>query len=82
VDSNTDHRLTGSEIFKLLAAPQRRAILRRLVERGGEGTFGDRTNEIATDEHGTDGPQSGFLSRVLRAKSRERSSDSATEWRR
>lgn len=54
MDSNTDEQLSETEIFELLAAPRRRAILRMLARRGGEGTFGDLTNEIATGEHGAD----------------------------
>jgi len=54
VDSNTDDKLSETEIFELLAAPRRRAILRILVGWNGEGTFGDLTNEIATGEHGAD----------------------------
>lgn len=47
--------LSQDEVFALLVAPRRRAVLRILRRAGGEATFGHIINEIVVDEHGTGG---------------------------
>lgn len=54
----TGERLPEDDVFGLLSARRRRAVLRVLDEAGGEATFGHITNEIATAEHGSDGDAS------------------------
>jgi predicted transcriptional regulator len=47
--------LSQDEIFALLVAPRRRAVLRILQRAGGKATFGHIINEVVAHEHGTDG---------------------------
>jgi DNA-binding transcriptional ArsR family regulator len=55
VDSSTDEDLSEDQIFDLLSASRRRAVLRLLAERDGEMSFANLTNEITAREYGADG---------------------------